>query len=359
MLRYLGVLLALIAASVVAWSSKPYFSLERIVSANPCDVATCSDREADSRIRAQQTVSVLTGKRKNHLTWLPSSNRVLGSDAQIIVLGDSYADDIDMGFTCWPAQVASHFGISLLNVAHGGSVSKQARSQLATAVDFVQASDLRAKPEQTVLIIHTGGNDLLHALQNPILLALLVADLWKCMSAMKRRTFETLRFSFAEKVVDRIAQEMDSLLADVAKHGYTNVIVSDLPISTVIPLARLLIHLLTLGDSAVVTEILRSFAEAVHKRLSIALLASAKKYSINMQKFNEATLLEEIASDALANSSGVWDTLCLVGKQLRRQFRFADEPRKRFWLDGHHPGADAHAKLAKKAIAVVKSLEVV
>jgi len=108
---------------------------------------------------------------KNHLTWRPCE---AGGSRALVVIGDSYADDVDMGFETWPSQLARALPATLVNTARGGSRTPAALEQLARA-------DRRLPTEQfpvgeRLLVVHTGGNDLLLALLLPPLTLLLWLD---------------------------------------------------------------------------------------------------------------------------------------------------------------------------------------
>merc|ERR1712129_249082 len=150
----------------------------------------------------------------------------------------------------------------------------------------------------------------------------------------------------------QIAKGLDELLADAASRGFSHIVIAELPISPVLPLARLLVHILTWGDPAFVSEVLGILARTARQRLSAALVGSARKYAITVDIFQEGARLEELASAADADSSGVSEAFSLWSVQLRRLLRLHDEPEKRFWLDGHHPGYAAHVELAKSAASI-------
>ena len=69
------------------------------------------------------------GKRLGSVTFSGGS-RV---DVGMIILGDSYADDVDMGFWCWPSLLARRLGISAVNASRGGSESRATVSQYERA----------------------------------------------------------------------------------------------------------------------------------------------------------------------------------------------------------------------------------
>ena len=97
--------------------------------------------------------NIVTSQRKNHLSWSP----VRSSFDAVIIVGDSYADDVDMGFQCWPTRLAQQMGRAVLNTSRGDSKSWHARAQLKLAHEF-----LETQPGFTpsLLIIHTGGNNM-------------------------------------------------------------------------------------------------------------------------------------------------------------------------------------------------------
>ena len=72
----------------------------------------------DSDSLAEWTSLRFFGKRLNLTHFRPrpqgsSHNPVVDA----IVIGDSYADDVDMGYRCWPSLLASRRGWSILNAS--------------------------------------------------------------------------------------------------------------------------------------------------------------------------------------------------------------------------------------------------
>lgn len=83
----------------------------------------------------------LSGKRQNHLTW----DSKLEKADWLLVLGDSYADDVDMGFSCWPSQLGAALQMPLVSTARGGSEARDALKQLERAADWAQKQGLKAE----------------------------------------------------------------------------------------------------------------------------------------------------------------------------------------------------------------------
>jgi hypothetical protein len=127
----------------------------------------------------------------NLVTWLPrqKDEAIVG----LLVLGDSYADNLDMGFECWQTLLARQCRLSSLNVACGGARISQYRSQLVTATAACEELGLRHSAE-TLVVVHAGGNDFLHALVLPPLLLLLLLDIVRCGA---RRALGLPRFDAA------------------------------------------------------------------------------------------------------------------------------------------------------------------
>jgi len=359
MMGYGCALLVLLFAGLIAcWAKFGMPVLKRVVPVDVHDVPSFAGYQLGDNHVAEKTVSVITGKAKNYLTWRPALNTTAGVKAQIIVVGDSYADDIDMNFVCWPSQLAIEFGVSMLNMARGGSESKHVRAQLAHASDFLRTSGILEEPivqtaHHTLLIIHTGGNDVLHALGNLRLLLSLVADVWRFRVASWGWISKPAQFLFAEELGAGIARQMDALLAYAAEQGYMYMLVSQLPISPAIPLARFLIYLVSGGGSAFVTEVLQCFSRTVQQKLATTLLASAVKYSIRLELFEEGEHLENLAAAAGAADYGLWELLGRLGASVWRFWGLSN--RAHFWLDGHHPGLEAQTELAKKAAPIARS----
>ena len=86
---------------------------------------------AVSRSHCKQLHPSLGRKKFNLVTWLPRQKHE--ASVGLLVLGDSYADNFDMGFECWQTLLARQCRLSSLNVACGGARISEYRSQLVTA----------------------------------------------------------------------------------------------------------------------------------------------------------------------------------------------------------------------------------
>ena len=97
---------------------------------------------------ARWTLNRLLRKCHNTLTWLPAeSERPDHQHVDCLIIGDSYADNVDMGFWCWPNMLAREHGLSSLNAARGGSLCDSARGQIANAVATSGALGLRCSSD--------------------------------------------------------------------------------------------------------------------------------------------------------------------------------------------------------------------
>lgn len=338
--------------------------LERIVVASIKDVPTLSDSEITRGAQVQIARSRLTGRQKNHLTWLPAESGFIKTPllftrfSHVLVLGDSYADDIDMTFHTWPTQLARKMALPMLNVARGGSVARDARNQLERASAFAGSHNLHLEPSKTLLIVHTSGNDILYALFDPRLVSMLVHDL-TCLSLVSRGWIGDLpQLLFPRKLSQHIAGEMEKLLSDAASRGYTNVLISDLPLSPAVPLARLLVHIFApTADAGFVNKSLATFAGIIRRDLSLAFEDIASKHALKVTIFNEGMILEELANRAHVGNLGVLQTFGLLTRKIMRHiWNFGDDSIVGFWHDGHHPGVAVHHELAKRAIAKASAM---
>lgn len=282
----------------------------------------------------------LVGKRLSLLCWRPSS-QMRCSMVDCLVIGDSYADDVDMGFTCWPLLLAQGRG-SCLNVARGGSRCAHAPEQLSRAEDFMAAFQLRPS-EHSMVIVHLGGNDMLHALQllGPFALLLLWLDMWHIGARILglRPGLSTLpRVSFFGFLARRIVASLSALLALLARRGYTRVLVSGLPICSAMPLTRKVVSGLTFawarpGGARFVTKVIDETADLLRTYLKTALHEVATTHGLKLVYFDEASALREVclSRHAAAEQVGAGDAM---------------------WKDVHHPREWVHAELA----AAVKKL---
>ena len=314
----------------------------RVVRAPPASVAPLSHKDLAHGARSEFLESWMTSKRHNQLTWLPAERRVANSQfSSILVLGDSYADDVDMGFFCWPSRLGQRLKLPVLNVARGGSESAHVSAQLERAhawkhEDF--ALDI-----QSLLILHTGGNDALHSLRNPRMLALLISDLY----SLRNSGEDQPELSFPRELGKAVTSRLDNFFASAAVHGHRHIVLSTLPIMSCLPLARLLVQLLVPGASAgFVTRSLQALGRSINECVCGDIQSLAAKHGVYAQVFDEASQLELLADEAGASQLGLSDGLRLVLRQLQR---ILTGPVKDsgFWHDGHHPAAEAHERLAE------------
>ncbi|CAE7803379.1 Sbno2 [Symbiodinium sp. CCMP2456] len=316
----------------------------RVVRAPPASVAPLSHKDLAHGAKSEFLESWITSKRHNQLTWLPAERHLVNTQfSSILVLGDSYADDVDMGFFCWPSRLGKRLKLPVLNVARGGSESAHVSAQLERAhawnhEDF--ALDI-----QSLLILHTGGNDALHSLRNPRMLALLISDLYSLRSSNE----DKLELSFPRELGKAVTSRLDDFFASAAVHGHRHIVLSTLPIISCLPLARLLVQLLVPGANAgFVTRSLRALGRSINQSVCGDIQSLAAKHGVYAQVFDEASQLELLAEEAGASQLGLSDGLRLVLRQLQR---ILTGPVKDsgFWHDGHHPAAEAHERLAEEA----------
>eukprot|EP00966_Prymnesium_polylepis_P078425 1818006-Prymnesium_polylepis.1 len=136
-------------------------------------------KQLRSPVRALALLAGKTG-RLQLASWLPTSAAADHADA--LVLGDSYCDDVDMGYRCWPTALASLRGWSMLSAAQGGSKAGHWTEQLERAHAYSAELGVSISAN-TVCVVHLGGNDILHSLWlGPIAVALLLVDL-ACIAA--------------------------------------------------------------------------------------------------------------------------------------------------------------------------------
>ena len=177
----------------------------------------------------QSAQNIVTRKLFNELTWLPAES---DGGGVVVVVGDSYCDHVDMGFVCWPELVARDaLGCSMLNVARGGSEARHARAQLERAHAFLAAR--QPAPPIRLLVVHTGGNDVVHSL--PFAFPLLVVDLVRLAliraGVLARLERPPSSFSFVGLTSRRIARDTRALLEDARARGHRRILLSTMPIS--------------------------------------------------------------------------------------------------------------------------------
>lgn len=278
-----------------------------------------------------------------------------------LVLGDSYADPVDMDFDTWPHILAhTHLKIDLLCAARGGSTSHHLSDQLERA-----HTALRAKPG--LLIIHTGGNDLLHGLVRPHMLVLLVADLLRIVaaSALGRPPMRVApRHSFCAIVSRRIVcNTVAALEAGVAK-GHHRLLVSHIPLCPAVPLARTILRVLTLGlaSEELVSFVLNVYASLFRRALDVGLAAFSARQPdhVRLFVFDEGHHMNDLAERAQAHRLGALGVLAskawgVATRRLGWTSRAdtggsAAATGAAFWRDAHHPAARAHVDLCERVL---------
>eukprot|EP00434_Breviolum_minutum_P007887 symbB.v1.2.006959.t1/scaffold416.1/size293898/18 len=273
-------------------------SFTSLLTAPPLTVAPLSQEDLQNGAYLEFRQSWFTRKRHNHLLWLPKKDlsisgpedgsevhfdNSLDSFKSMMVLGDSYADDVDMGFHCWPTRLSRTLRLPLLNVARGGSESTHIHAQLERAHAYNRNQQLDLKPEEVLLILHTGGNDALNALLKPWMFTLLLSDLYSLRNSMNSGIPNPKKqeLAFATTVSKNIVKELDTLLATAATLGHRKVLISTLPIVSSLPLARLLVHLLVPGSNATfVSEILQIIGGSMNEEIHRACVALAQKHGL-------------------------------------------------------------------------------
>ena len=332
----------------------------------------------DARVQAAQ--NVVTRKLFNELTWLPSA----ADDGVVLIVGDSYCDHIDMGFACWPELVARDaLGCSMLNVARGGSEARHARAQLERAHAFLAAR--QPAPPIRLLVVHTGGNDVVHSL--PFAFPLLVVDLVRLAliraGVLARLERPPSSFSFVGLTSRRIARDTRALLEDARARGHRRILLSTMPISAAIPLARALVRIFALlCGAAFISATLADFERLLKAEVAaeVAAFTTAHADAVELVEFDEAHHLNALAAAAGADSFG----LLAVPSLVLQRWRYHAHPRReallelgavasdahaagaasaaaaeddatgaRFWHDAHHPAHGAHRKLAALAAAAL------
>ena len=363
---------------VIAFVLRPQVSFTSVLTAPPSTVAPITQEELKNGAYLEFRESWITRKRHNQLMWLPrnstaeqaeqgqngqSSELGIGPLASILVVGDSYADDVDMGFHCWPTHVSRSLRLPLLNVARGGSESSHVHAQLERAHSYSQ--QLNFKPQEALLILHTGGNNALHSLLKPWLFALLLSDLYSLRNSdVSPDKQETLELAFATRVSQSILKELDLMLGTAASLGHRNVLISTVPIVPSLPLARLLVHLLVPGSNATfVTQTLRSIGGSINKQLQTKSIKLTEKHGLHGWIFEEGKSLDRLAQQSDASSLGPLAAVKLALSRVYRTFldltgsRDASRPFHHFWHDGHHPAAAAHQQLGAEVIDLLKTAE--
>lgn len=314
---------------------------------------------AVSRSRCKQLHPSLGQKKFNLVTWLPCRAEETG--VGLLVLGDSYADNFDMGFECWQTLLGRQSGLSSLNVACGGARISQFRDQLGAAT--AACSELGLRPgAETLVVIHAGGNDFLQALVLPPLLLLLLADILRCavrrlVGAPRYPAASPPLLSFVGLSARWLALQLRLLVAALHRLGYRRVLVSGPIITSSLPLARAVVTVLMLGlvSTAFVDATLRDLGEILAASLrddTLPRLEAQYRHEnagMRLAFFDGADEITQLAAAAAEERHGVAGTLRLLSACRR------PTPHTTFWRDGHHPTAPVHAELALRARASLSS----
>lgn len=322
----------------------------RRLSSPPEPLPPPLDRREDARCNFTQLRGM--GKRLNLTTWQPAIGTAPrdSSHVNLLVLGDSYADDIDMGYECWPTLVARRRNWSHLSCARGGAESTAALEQYALADTFARQHGL-VIDERTVVLVHLGGNDLLHALwYGPLAFVFLffdvVASVWfrvgSLLGMMSARRQRLPRASFFGLAARRVARNLRGLMLLLAARGHRQVIVSGLPVCSVVPTARVLVSIITgswlwawllPGGGRLAASVVSTLVDEAAGLLQVDLFAQLEAVTEEMEKrpdaqhpssrlqltlLNEAAVLKEVSAEAGGD----------------------------MWKDGHHPTARSHARMA-------------
>lgn len=200
----------------------------------------------------------------------------------------------------------------------------------------------RRTDKNTLVIVHLGGNDALYCLRllGPFALLLLGLDCVLLLAGrlgMRPRLTTLPHWSFFGFVARRIAASLEGLLAQLAGHGYTRVLVSSMPICSAMPLPRKVLGLVTCawawrGGAQLVTDLIDDAVALLDAQLRAALAASGARHQLRLVYFDEVAALVDVAR-------GVYGE----GQAHRAQVGDA------MWRDAHHPRAWVHEELAAAA----------
>lgn len=368
--------------------SLPHGALDRRCVAPPCALPWQAVEEEACGASTEYCLSRLAPSAKNVLRWRPGEGGREGegdSRELVVVVGDSYVDDVDMGFETWPSLLARARGASYVCTARGGSRIAHARPQLARAHEFVvrEGHGQRFPATHRWLIVHTGGNDILRALLLPPLLLLLWIDLLR-LSLVAVHWFSmptrAHRFSFIGLLSSHTSKQLKLLLHDAHAAGYRRVVLSRLPLSPSVPLARAVcaVMLLGLASSQTITATLQLCFDLFGAGMDEALADfAAEAPTMRVEVFDEAAHLGRLAAIHAADTFSLSHVPILVKQRLARNAalwwaRPRGETRRPtgaeagasqsrdaplgtdFWHDAHHPAHEAHLALAQHAAACFK-----
>ncbi|KAL1520254.1 hypothetical protein AB1Y20_023724 [Prymnesium parvum] len=257
------------------------------------------------RLRLLRPLLLLLGRPSDRqlLSWRPATPSAPRVDQ--LVLGDSYADDVNMGFCTWPSRLARATAASHLSVARAGDTTRGAGRQLAAAQAFAAARRLSLGPH-TLVVLHLGGNDLLARL--PLALPRLLLDLHAPTLAPAA--------SFAAAAAAALGAALGALLSRLAAAGLRRVLLALPPLCAALPLARAVARLCGGAEAR-----LAAAAARLRALLARALRGAAARAGVELRLFDEGAALDEMRGAA--------------------------------WKDSRHPAAEAHAELAARAAALV------
>ena len=190
-------------------------------------------------------------------------------------------------------------------------------------------------------------------------------------------------FSFVGLTSRRIARDTRALLEDARARGHRRILLSTMPISAAIPLARALVRIFALlCGAAFISATLADFERLLKAEVAaeVAAFTAAHADAVELVEFDEAHHLHALAAAAGADSFG----LLAVPSLVLQRWRYHARPRReallelgavasdapaagaasaaaaeddatgaRFWHDAHHPAHGAHRKLAALAAAAL------
>ena len=293
----------------------------------------------DSDSLAEWTSLRFFGKRLNLTHFRPrpqgsSHNPVVDA----IVIGDSYADDVDMGYRCWPSLLASRRGWSILNASRGGSRTGHGCMQHARALAFAKQHNLRVEHAHTTCVVHLGGNNLLHTLWlGPLAVLMLYIDLL-AVSIMDKGKLP--RCSFFGVLGRMLAADLSALIEQLS-NSHRRIVVAGLPVCHAVPTARILLGLLLCplwllcgreAHAHTVRRVAVDVSRLVQQMLLEALMRTAEQTGTELVFFDEAGCLQSLA-DEIAHQ---------MPPHTRCMFK-----------DTHHPSPWVHERLANRASELI------
>lgn len=167
--------------------------------------------------------------------------------------------------------------------------------------------------------------------------------------------------AFAERLSEALKEDLELLFQELASRGHRRVVATTLPITSSLPLARLLVQLLVpFRDQAFVTQLLRHLGAHLNDLVAQHYQLLAKQNGLELLLFEEHRLLEALAVQQNAAQLGVRQALHLVLRKVSRTLHTAftrsdAEVFETFWHDGHHPGPGAHEALAREVEKLLRN----